>query len=94
MADAEDVRPLVVDNGFGMVKVRISVHQSIAMGFPQVHGGICAKFDRLVLLEMMLQGLSSPVWLVDRGTPLTWLVWATGLLMLELRPNLKGADLL
>ncbi|XP_010058404.1 actin-2-like [Eucalyptus grandis] len=34
MADAEDIQPLGVDNGFGMVK--------------------------MVLLEMMLQGLSSP----------------------------------
>jgi len=42
MADAEDIQPLGVDNGFGMVKVRILMHRSIAMGFPGVHGGICA----------------------------------------------------
>lgn len=60
MADAEDIQPLVCDNGTGMVKVRglfiVIVYHSHGKLFVNV-GSSIVHFNRLVLLEMMLLGL-------------------------------------
>lgn len=62
MADSEDIQPLVCDNGTGMVKVLYLLllphthtrKHRVSLNQVNLH-------YRLVLLEMMLQGLCSQV---------------------------------
>lgn len=95
MADAEDIQPLVCDNGTGMVKVTIlSVWFHIISilsfysdeKFSKFSAGTSADFfgvviiSRLVLLVMMLQGQFSLVLLADLVTQASWLGWVKRML--------------
>lgn len=93
MADAEDIQPLVCDNGTGMVKVSIlsvwfHIIRSIYSDekFSKFSAGTSADFfgivinSRLVLLVMMLQGQFSLVLLADLVTQASWLGWVKRML--------------
>ena len=84
MADAEDIQPLVCDNGTGMVKVSLDlfINFSSSMqnllifnGYVGLNFKVMLIFCRLVLLVMTLQELSSLVLLVVLDILVLWLEW-------------------
>ncbi len=101
MADAEDIQPLVCDNGTGMVKVSQYI-SCLLFGPSSVLLLLFSYFEtlliycfvyRLVLLVMMLLGQCFLVLWAGPVTLVLWLGWAKKMLMLVMKPNPRGVFL-
>ena len=74
MAEADDIQPIVCDNGTGMVKVSYLSLYSLYQIFGMFSfDGFIFSVCRLVLPVMMLPGLFSLVLLVGQGIMVSWL---------------------
>lgn len=105
MAETEDIQPLVVDNGTGMVKVRTVywiLHSEDNVSAKKILGSlsICALlilmdfYGRLDLPEMMLLGLCFRVSSGGQDTQVLWWGWDKRMPMLGMKLSPREVYLL